>query len=1020
MATSKLLRTPPPKNLDNYVASIRRIFGDPDTVPDTKFSAGGTYAVTFESSILAGDADLGYLVSNPIGFDVTINGKTYGEFSVAGAGWMMLRDPDGGTAGATWWHDVLDSTDPNANIYTNEYINSDFSYDHVLLAPWFDRTWVTSANLTQLKNGLYLTDITATVEENIIKGADPNIWPYDAIDHGVRYVNGYDSKKGRYLVVRWTNTEAQYNSRLKFEVVLFENGTIEYRYWPRNQYKRPILYPSYSNLYGTIGVFWSGPSNGSNKFRDFSTFLDYDPKRSLSELGGSEYSPYYSDTSNVYSNSQPYSLNVGSSNWPKNGAVITFSPPVNPGKFLPRKIISSIAATKRLVSAGGLFDDRKTVNFFSGSNVVVNMPSTLPSRLLGNTSDDVNIPLRQLLFTKDSLRVTGSMKVGVIDSHLETLETLDKLQEPSKNSFNESQRNYQETASISDFYATGSAIEIFGDGFTAPLKSKTQFYFSLPVTKQTIMPASTASFYYYNVNQRSWTMVDPDGYRNVEMSYSVQQHNGLGSYYADSLETDEMGPVYRITETSRGFDAVGRKISSGSNVVKYGYAFSDPSYDPSYRTYQTDDAIGSVFNQKNQYNFLRDFKNEAKSASTRTYNNSITDNAAFFPDKSQMFEFGVNQPFLIEKIVVDIPLYINGDWFKDYTTCTRAFAYSTGSTNDPTAVGKFLGPIDFGGPGLTFSLMCGRKGQNSSYLDLIASGTITHIDDAVSSVILKKDPGMSYHTMRPVGFRSFSNPTCVISGSGNLFEGMARLEMEASVAGGLTFARNDRSYLTCSFLPPFGDSTGYVNSNRDKAKELLTNSSLETAGEKSINWYDRPGIPGKAPNTANELPYYLDRSPRIYVQQISPLSRGSAKFAFNGNSVLGGNIASFNLERVVKNPLYSGYTKTTLPSIYTDEINKSNFAFEAVSIYSTVDSRPSPYLILPGDKLTISMSKTRPVIYKALGSHGGLNSAPFFGSGEGYSAYALTGSHGTVMLNTGSINITVYGSYIKEGMEYHP
>ncbi|NBP57573.1 hypothetical protein EBU71_13755, partial [bacterium] len=444
MTTSKLLRTPPPKILDNYVASIKRIFDEPVTVPDSKFAAAGTYAVTFESSMLAGDADLGYSVSNPIGFDITLNGKIYNEFSVAGAGWMMLRDPDGGTTGATWWHDVIDSMDPNADIFTNEYINSNFSYDHIILAPWFDRTWVTSENLTQLKNGLYLTDITPTVESNIIKGADSNLWPYDKIDHGVRYVNGYDSKKGKYLLVRWTNTESQYNSRLKFEVALFESGRIEYRYWPRIQYKRPIFYPSYLNLYGTIGVFWSGPSAGSNKFRDFSTLLDYDLKRGLSELGGSEYSPFYSETSLVYSNNQPYSLNVGSLNWPKNGAVITFSPPTNPGKFLPRKLVSSLASTKHITSPGGLFDDRKTVNFFSGSNVVVHMPSTLPSRLLGN-SGDINIPLKQLLFTKESLKVTGSMRLSVIDSNLELLDAIDKLQSSNDISFNESHKNYQET-----------------------------------------------------------------------------------------------------------------------------------------------------------------------------------------------------------------------------------------------------------------------------------------------------------------------------------------------------------------------------------------------------------------------------------------------------------------------------------------------------------------------------------------------------------------------------------------------
>lgn len=1046
MATSKLLRTPPPKKLENYVASIKRIFSDPETIPDSKFAAAGTYAVTFESSMLAGDADLGYSVSNPIGFDVTLNGKTYQEFSVSGAGWMMLRDPDGGTTGATWWYDVLDSMDPNANIFTNEYINSDFSYDHIVLAPWFDRMWVTSVNLTELKNGLYLTDITPTVESNIIKGADSNVWPYDTIDHGVRYVNGYDSKKGKYLLVRWTTTESQYNSRLKFEVALFENGTIEYRYWPRNQYKRPILYPSYLRLRGTIGAFWSGPSMGSNRFRDFSTLLDYDMKRSLSELGGSEYSPSYSETSVTYGNSKPYSLNVESSNWPKNGAVITFSPPVNLGKFLPRKLNSSISATRRLTSAGGLFDDRKTINFFSNGNVVVHMPSTLPSRLLGNTSPDVNLSLRQLLFTNGSLKITGSMKIGVIDSQLEVLDALDKLQEPSKNSFNESQKNYQETASVSDFYATGSSLEVFGNGFTAPLKSKTQFHFSLPVTKQTTMPESLPSFYYYDVDKKMWKLVDPDGYRQPASSFSYYREGEVAANlrFRDGAGTDESSsyqwPLYRVVETSRGFDAVGRKIVSGTNAIKY--TIQTPSWFP--LSYQTDSAIGSLYNVKRfdgdvgaTFFPRTQFLEESKSAITREYRNSLTDNPNFFPQKSQMFDFTVDQPFLIEKVVVSVPLYINGEWFNDVTTCTRPYVDPTYSINDPNAAGRFIGPIDFGGPGITFALMCARRGEgpNNSYLDLIASGTITHVNDMTASVVLKKDPGMEHHSMRPTGFISFSNPTCVISGTNNVFEGSAKLEMEASVAGGLTFARNDRSYLTASFYydgspSAIAEAAAYVESNRDKAKFLLCSPELFTEGETFANTNDRISSEVSVPGAgfvnivsvfdANPTPAgYSYRSPRIYLQQISPLSRGSSKMNFNGNSVLGGNIAAFNLENKVKNPLYAGYTKNSLPTDYTDQINSSSFRFDAVSLYSAVDSRPAPYLMLPGDKITISMSKTRPAIDRAKDS--GTQFQPFMGGvGARYDEYILTGSHGTVMLNTGSINITVYGSYIQEGMEYHP
>jgi hypothetical protein len=586
------------------------------------------------------------------------------------------------------------------------------------------------------------------------------------------------------------------------------------------------------------------------------------------------------------------------------------------------------------------------------------------------------------------------MKVGVIDSHLEVLDALDKLHEPSKNSFNESQKNYQETALTSSFYMTGSALEIFGDGFTAPLKSKTQFHFSLPVTKQTTMPPATASFYYYDSNRKTWTMVDSSGYRNPERIFSEFDN----ITYADSYNTD-FATIYRVVETSRGFDSVGRKLVSGSNVSNFVYDNTGSGA----LTFQSSDALGTIVNDYD--NVLPELRSNITPIS-RDYNNSITDNPAFFPTTDQTFSFPIEEAFLVEKIVVDIPLYISGAWFNDLTTCVRSHAHFTGAiANDPQAIGRFLGPIDFGGPGITFALMCGRRGENNTYLDLIASGTITHMNDAIADVILKKDPSAHYHSMRPTGFLSFSNPTYIISGSNNIFEGTVKLEMEASVAGGLTFARNDRSLLSAS--NSFTDAYDYQVSNRNKAIELLTTKSILTDGGVAFNTYDR---------LRTTLGDYLTRTPRVYLQQVSPLSRGSAKFNFNGNSILGGNIASFNLEPVVKNPLYSGYaTSAELSAKYTDQINSASFGFDAVSIYSTVDSRPAPYLILPGDKLTISMSKTRPVIHKAVDTGDG-----FVNFGARYETYILTGSHGTVMLNTGSINITVYGSYIQEGEEYHP
>jgi len=979
MATSKSLRTPPPRVLDNYVVSTKKTFSEPRTVPDAKFYTAGTYAITFESAVVIGglDGDEGYSVSNPIGFDLQINGKTYREFSVAAAGWMMLRDPDGGSTGANFYNDIIDAS---GTISTNQYILPDFLYDHILLAPWFDGIWITSSTVEQLKNGLYLTDFTPQVLNNIATGADTNRWPYDSIDHGVRYVNGYDSKAGKYLLVRWTSTEDQYNSRLKFEVAVFENGKIEYRYWPRLQYTRPAFYGFYERLYGTVGAFWSGPSMGSNKFRDLSTLLDYNTERALSEYGGASYSASYSETS-IQSPfvSRPYSVNVPTSSWPLNGAVITLSPPVNPGKFLPRKIISSLPSTKDLVPLAGLFDDRKTLNFVDNSNVVVHMPSTLPSRLIGNTSSDIDVSLRQLLFTSGSLQVTSSMRKHVVNSQLEVFNSLERLNAPFDFSFNESQKSYQEvSAAVDGFYATGSALEIFGDGFTAPLKSKTQFHFSLPITKQVTMPPASASLYYYDSDKKSWALpnVSSNPKKNRETLVAAANSEAEITQFFFFLSS-----IYRVTENSILFDAVGRKTVSGSFAPDiYGQSASE---------------IGAIFNKRvaDGVPTFRGGPQLVGSAISEKYRKSVTDDPDFYPQKSQMISFPADYPFLIEKIVVDIPLYISGGWFEDRTTCNKAF----GTNLLGTATGHTSGAIDFGGPGLTFAIMCPRKGLNNSYMDLIASGTITSVGDNISGTLLYKNPGMSHYFLRPIGFKSFSNPTTVLSGTNNVFHGTARLELESSIAGGLTIVRNDRS------LSGSANAT-IMDSNRQAAVSLLTNYSLLANGGTEYNTNDR--------SSTADVSLYLNRSPRVYIQQISPLSRGASGLEFNGNSILGGTIANYNQEDVIKNPLYYS-SSGSLSSELKSKIDSSGFTFESVMAYSLVDSRPSPYLMLPGDNITVSISKTRPVIYSMSGS----NDAGVY---TVYNNYALSGSHGTVALNTGSIEMTVYGSYVKEGMEYHP
>jgi hypothetical protein len=954
MATSKALRAAPPKNLNNYMAYVNKTLNAPESVNDNKF-------INFLFESTAPEIATSVKETIPLGFTLEFahnQGYKYKQVVVARAGWIALIENS----------DASIETDlfTGSSTIDNSTIEATFARNHILLAPWFDNQSSIATTVDQLQAGGAYASLTSEDILKIKRGHDNKNYPYDMIDRSVRYLNYNDSNKGKCLLIRWTNSQLNYGKRYKFEVAIFETGKFEFRYWPSLSYTPGDSTPTSSTA--TVGVFWNGTDAGTaNRFRDFAPLLDYkkDTSRPISQFGGASYSAGYSEIS------LPYSSQISENYWPTKGAVIHFAPPVNLGKFLPKKLSQNISLSKKLVGDAGAYDDRKTFNFSGNINTNVYMPSTLRSRLLGDTGD-ADISSLQLLIGTGSITVPGKQNKNIVDSLLKQLSVLDSAKSIDL-SFNEHQKNYKSILTSSNFYYNSSSLGFFGSEFDSSLASKTQFHFSLPVNKTSIMNPTTSSLYYYDAYKKGWTLMDPDGYRGPE-SLTIRT---IG-------ESDENN-YYRITETARGFDAVGRKVVSGSRGT---------SLDPAsfVASYQTDNIVGSVVNQVLSESSGRLLM---QAALNKSYNNSITDNQKFFPDKNQQVDFQITEPFLIEKIVVKLPFYAENEWFKDITTCNRAY----GETSPVFKIAS--GAIDFGGPGITFSMFCPRKSGNATYMDLIASGTFTHQLDNKAEVYMQKDASQQYYSIRPAGFLSFSNPTAVVSGTWNgsyhTFDGNVTLEMEASVAGGVTFARNDRSQINTN--------NDYVQANVDKILELFTSEELKTLGESSYNSFDI--------NPQGSVVNYRQRSPRVYIQQVSPLARGTSKLEFNGNSILGGNIAYARVEGTVKNPLFVNKNAEEVVSAFKDIATDSTFNFDAVSVYSTVDSRQAPYLIMPGDKLTFCVSKTRPVIYRALQT-----AARAFGYYD-YQTYILTGSHNTVALNTGSLDVTIYGSYVKEGMEYH-
>jgi hypothetical protein len=1000
MATSKLLRAAPPKNLDNYVASVKKLFGDPESIPDIDF---------LEQNFIAPGDDPNtetnlYISDIPLGFKIKINERTYSSVTIAVSGWMVLE------GGPFVLNQIL-----VGSVYENNRIQSTFGRGHILLSPWFDQLWPIPRTIDVLNStGWYNPFSQLTLDlakEGTFSAIESLRFPFDNTDRGVRYHRGYDKNFGRYFLCRWTTVKKENKlncGRIKFETVIFENGRIEFRYWPQLSYATTNVSPGSSvEINATVGIFWNFP--GQYKFRDFATLVDYSiGQRNLSDLGGAPYDSGYIETGVT---NQPYSFKIHKNqNWPQSGAVIVFSPPANPYKVLPKKTVKEINSSKRIIRNPGLFDDRRTVMFSGNTNVFY--PSTLPSRLTGDTGD-IDVSLRQILFTSGSLKTTGRVNKSSVDTFLEQIEGTSHSFYKNDNSFNEFQKDYNVTDPEQPFFATGSSLSLFGDGFTTSLKSKTHFFFSLPVTKEVILPPKSSSLHYYNLKEKTWDNRDLLVRRSPE-SISIDTTNTWFESEDDSVF------YYRVTETSTAFDSVGRKIVAGYLGPNYSVGnFTSASY-------QREDVLGAVINTTDSTKLSK----TTGGILEKSYPNSFTDASLFEPRKFNKIDLSIDEPFLIEKVVVEIPFYAEGSWFEDRTTCLRPFVrpYTPIVVGPPfptsNIVDQYAGPVDFGGPGITVALTCARKSQGFYRSDIIASGTMTHNFDNKSEVILRDEGsdmgGSPNWSLRPEGFSAFSNPTFIVSGTWDgskyVFDGKVRFEMVASVAGGITYARNERS--------PDGPSGLFSPINADSALKAMTTEFIDLKGEDAQTTSVISLPPGISLfeseyntfdiNHANVVEY-RKKSPRIYVQQVSPLSRGSTGIEFSGNSILGGTIASVPTKTKFKNPLFVRKMPDFLGTSYYSEINtnKNRIRLDAVSLFSTFASKPSPYLIYPKDSLSLVITKTRPVAKSC-------RLISEFGNYQHHGVYNLTGSHETLILKTGSIDISVYGSYVREGMEYHP
>lgn len=858
-----------------------------------------------------------YTSALDIGFDFNFNGTTYKRFIASTSGWMMLLDP---AAASPAYTDML------SNVSDSSSILSTITVDSVLLAPWFDFFTNTSESMTSRSTGGSNNGPTSQKGLRVRSGLEPGYAELvNGRGFGLRYKLELRSTKGRCLIVRWNSYKLSNNAAivLSFEVVLYENGTIEFRYAPK-----PVATQTNNTVESGATGIWI---RGTDRFRDFSYGLGYrDDKRQAYRLGGVLANNSYTDSGKKYS----CNLSVVG-NWPSLnnlGCICTFSPPKNRRTVLPRRDVALIGQQTTLpqniyVSKNvrkqqrpTYFDDRKSVVF--GNTAIVDYPTTLQRFVFGTAGNS------------DAQELFSDFEVTASISRTSQLNAFSERQTTQHPAFSEDRINEGPMNDLSDPFFSGSAIEDFGLGFSQKLSTKTQVKVSLPVVANVTLLGSASTIHYYNKWTKMWNVPTKSTY---QIGFAATT-NDSGLPNGDIVFRREDLPTTKIYQDHKGFGPIGNLIASGTSYIS----------EPQSLEYRTD-RLGAILGDR--------------------YSKTILNNDQYAANDDESFSIPINQPFLIEKVVIELPFAAGNGWFADKTA--TIFPNELDFPN-----------LDFGGPGVTVSLMNQiSTGGRNTIRDLIATGTITHtLDDyAEISSLLYERQGVTLEglfTMK--GFRAFNaEPTVVISPNGSPgsynVTGSALIKTVAQISNGVV----------ASYARYYADVSAGINQNE------------------GMKFFNSSELTANSPLVSSEP--FLSSFP-------NPFGRSSGGRA-SGRSIFGREFASsqdITRQGRIKNPFYltatmgGGSTSSyaNIPTAISATLSSATNVFFG-TVIPMLGHKASPYLVFPGDRLILAVSKSRPAF-----------------SGNAASEDERGAIQHDFQLITGSINITLYGSVIQNGAEY--
>lgn len=526
------------------------------------------------------------------------------------------------------------------------------------------------------------------------------------------------------------------------------------------------------------------------------------------------------------------------------------------------------------------------------------------------------------------------------------------------------------------FYATGSIASI-GEtpgSFSRDLFNKEQIKVNFSVKSKTSMLPNSSSVYYFNISTGQWSIP----------SNSLKDHVGP---FGNVSISDGATNGSTFIEDFIGFDYSGNSFVSGNlNIIR-----SDTSFSGRTQKLQTNRGFSqNIFSRSESSQWL-----------VEDFPKTLTRNSDYDASAEQTFTIPIDKPFLIEKIVIEIPFCFGDSWFRDMSGIN--YAYSSGNSaqytltlNSAPLIGQKANLIDQGGPAITVSLMSQKKFGSDSIRDIIGKNLISHISDSVgTNVNLTKHSMNNFWYLSPGGLDADLVNTVVdytTVNSKRVFTGSLINKITPKVSNGVG--------LIC--LNNIVDFSPTIEKMVQFAKEQLSN---EFIGAKNF-----------------------------VLSGVDAFGRGLTGFAPSGGSIFGGEYVTAGLDVQnekgdIKNQLF--ISDDTLRQQKLSEI-ESKFTGNVTNIVGSLSnifigsSKDSPYLLNPGEKLVLVVSKTRPTLKEMkidintvanpdaeLTGRGTLLSSSYFNdikNSQGHDA----------QFNTGSINITFYGSYVRAGNSYIP